>query len=316
MEEQLRGIAGVLERVPALDGGLTWDGDARSVVVRLVGAVDGASAEVERVKAAVLAVAEGVTVEFESVRYSRVELEQLVDELFQNPDLAGVGGGWDCSANRVLVVVPLGNDDTETLLERVRALDDDRILLRTFTPAHPRWETQATASPDLAVVRQWVERNPEAHARLTETVEHGGDRVVLVVSIPAHEEMVRARSEILPLVRFPELLRFRRWQPSEQETEWTLQWVLGLMRRQEELGLPTHVTSTWPDSESGLIMITLDRVDPAYAAELEARGNGLTVVRPTPENSVSLAVGRAWSHEDRVPAAESPTWVTVEKAQV
>jgi hypothetical protein len=316
MEEQVRGIAGVLKRVAALDGGLSWDGDTRSVVVRLVGAVDGASVEVERVKSAVLAVAEGVTVEFESVRYSRVELEQLVDELFQNPDLAGIGGGWDCSANRVLVVVPLGTDDAETLLERVRALDDERILLRTFTPNPRRWETQATASPDLAVVRKWVERNPEAHARLTETVEHGGERVVLVVSVPVHEDMVRARGEILRLVRFPELLRFRRWQPSEQETEWTLQWVLGLMRRQEELGLPTKVTSTWPDPESGLLMMTLERIDPTYAAELESRGNGLTVVRPIPENSVSLAVARAWSPHDRVPDAESPTWVTVEKSRV
>jgi hypothetical protein len=62
-------------------------------------------------------------------------------------------------------------------------------------------------------------------------------------------------------------------------------------------------------------MITLDRVDPTYAAELEARGNGLTFVLPEPENSVSLAVARSWSPRDRVPDAASPTWVTVEKAR-
>jgi hypothetical protein len=171
----------------------------------------------------------------------------------------------------------------------------------------------AMASPDLPVVRQWVERNPDTDARLTETVEHGGHRVVLVISIPVHEEMVRAQIEIPPLVQFPELLRFRRWQPAEQETEWTLQWVLGLMRRQEELGLPTKVTSTGPHPVSGLIMITLDRVDPTYAAELEARGNGLTLVLPDPVNPVPLAVAGAWSPRDRVPDAASPTWVTVEK---
>ncbi|WP_020391486.1 hypothetical protein [Kribbella catacumbae] len=177
-------------------------------------------------------------------------------------------------------------------------------------------EVPATASPDLPVVRQWVERNPDTDARLTENVEHGGDRVVLAISIPVHEEMLRARIEIPPLVQFPELLRFRRWQPAEQETEWTLQWVLGLMRRQEELRLPTRVTSTWPHPVSGLIMITLDRIDPTYAAELEARGNGLTSVRPEPENPVPLAVAGAWSPQDRVPDAESPTWVTVEKPRV
>ncbi|RZU12084.1 hypothetical protein EV645_5345 [Kribbella rubisoli] len=78
-------------------------------------------------------------------------------------------------------------------------------------------EGPATASPDLPVVREWVERNPDTDARLTETVEHGGDRVVLIISIPVHEEMLRAQREIPPLVQFPELLRFRRWQPTEQE---------------------------------------------------------------------------------------------------
>jgi hypothetical protein len=174
-------------------------------------------------------------------------------------------------------------------------------------------EGPATASPDLPVVREWIERNPDMNARLTETVEHGGDRVVLIISFPAHEDMLRARIEIPPLVQFPELLRFRRWKPTEQETEWALQWVLGLMRRQHDLDLPTKVTSTGPHPISGLIMITLDRVDPTYAAELEARGNGLTFVLPEPENPVPLAVARTWSFHDRVPDAASPTWVTLEK---
>lgn len=174
----------------------------------------------------------------------------------------------------------------------------------------------ATDSADLPAVREWVERNPDTNARLTETVEHGGDRVVLVVSFPVHEDMVRARIEIPPLVRFPELLRFRRWKPAEQETEWTLQWVLGLMRRQWDLDLPTKVTSTGPHPVSGLIMITLDRVDPAYAAELEARGDGLTFVLPEPENPVPLSVALDWSPRDRVPDAPSPTWVEVEKPRL
>jgi len=177
-------------------------------------------------------------------------------------------------------------------------------------------ESPATASPDLAVVRRWVERNPSANARLTETVEHGGERVVLVISFPVHAEMLRARIEIPPLVRFPDLVRFRRWKPSEQETEWTLQWVLGLMRRQYDLRLPTHVTSTGPHPVSGLIMITLDRIDAAYAAELEARGNGLTYVLPDPENPIPLSVAGMPSSDYRVPDAASPTWATVENPRV
>jgi hypothetical protein len=171
----------------------------------------------------------------------------------------------------------------------------------------------ATDSLDLPVVQQWVARNPNADARLTETTAHGGDQV-LVISIPAHEQMVLARIEIPPLVQFPELLRIRRWRPTEQETEWTLQWVLGLMRRQEDLGLPTRVTSAGPHPVSGLIEITLDRVDHAYAAELETRGDGLVFVLPDPVTPVPLAVARNWPPgTDRVPAAPTPTWVTLEK---
>jgi hypothetical protein len=147
----------------------------------------------------------------------------------------------------------------------------------------------ASASPDLPVVQEWSDRNPDAQAKLTETTEHGSDRVVLVISIPDPDELMRARAELPQLVRFPELLRFRRWQPPEQEAEWTLQWLLGLMRRQDDLHLPTHVASVGPHPVSGLIIIWLDKVDRDYAAKLEARANGLAYVAPHPDTGVSLA---------------------------
>ncbi|MFI6677302.1 hypothetical protein [Kribbella sp. NPDC050470] len=149
-------------------------------------------------------------------------------------------------------------------------------------------ELPATASPDLQVVREWVERNPQAGARLSETVEHGGGEVVLVVSVPEYDEMVRARTEIPSLVRFPERLRFRRWRPTETESEWTLQWVLGLMRRQYDLGLPTHVASVGPHPDSGVVFVQLDKVDREYAAALETRGDGLLYVDPYPDEGVLL----------------------------
>lgn len=151
-------------------------------------------------------------------------------------------------------------------------------------------EVPPSGSPDLQAVRRWVDQNPDLHAVLTESVEHGGGRVTLVVNVPEHSGMVRARTEVPPLVQFPELLRFRRWQPSEQEAERTLQWVLGLMRRQNDLKLPTSVISTALDVRSGLIMIRLDQVDPTYAAELEARGDGLVYVTPYPESSGMLGM--------------------------
>jgi hypothetical protein len=134
LQQQVDKIAELVKREPALDGGLSMDADARAVVVRVVGPVDGTSPEVERLKSVVMAAAEGLTVEFRSVRYSRAELERLADELFRNPHLTGIGGGWDCSVNQVVVSIALGTDDTQTLVDRVRALDDDRILLHTSTP--------------------------------------------------------------------------------------------------------------------------------------------------------------------------------------
>ncbi|WP_433012961.1 hypothetical protein [Kribbella sp. CA-294648] len=132
-QQQVSRIAELVEHEAALDGGLSMDGDARAVTVRLVGPVDGTSPVVERLKASVLAAADGLTVEFKSVHYSRAELELLADRLFRNPDLTGIGGCWDCLANRVVVLIELGTDNTQTLLDRLGALDDDRIVLHTFT---------------------------------------------------------------------------------------------------------------------------------------------------------------------------------------
>lgn len=174
----------------------------------------------------------------------------------------------------------------------------------------PRRDFPATQSPDLPAVQKWVERNPAAEAQLSENTEHGGGEVVLIISIPDHEEMVRARAEVPPLVRFPDRLRFRRANPSEQEVEWTLQWVLGLMRRQYDLKLPTKVSSVGPDSMTGLIMIALDRVDREYAAELEARGDGLAFVTPQPEtDGVPLAHGRSMSLVPEEGLASRAHWV-------
>jgi hypothetical protein len=151
-------------------------------------------------------------------------------------------------------------------------------------------EAPASESPDLQAVRRWIDQNPDLHAQLTWSVEHGGGRITLIVNVPEHSGMVRARTEVPPLVQSPELLRFRRWHPSEQEAEWTLQWVLGLMRRQHDLKLPTRVTTTALDVQSGLILIRLNQVDPTYAAELESRADGLAYVTPYPETSEMLGM--------------------------
>jgi hypothetical protein len=139
LKEQTDKVFALLERWPAIDGGLSVDTERWAVTVRLVGPVDGSSVEVERVKGIILSAVEGIGVEFQSVRYSRRELLRLADDLFGNPYLPGIGGGWDTSANRVRVLVGLGTETTQTVLDRLRAFEDDRICVETYVPTGEDW---------------------------------------------------------------------------------------------------------------------------------------------------------------------------------
>jgi hypothetical protein len=140
-------VAAVVRRKPTLDGGLSVDSAARTVVVRVVGPVDEASSEVERLKSAVLAAAGDLTVEFRSVRYSRAELWKLADDLFQDPDLRGIEGGWNTDANQVEVLVRLDTDKSQYWLDRLRGLEDDRILIVPFTPTPHDWGRRPRTRP-------------------------------------------------------------------------------------------------------------------------------------------------------------------------
>jgi hypothetical protein len=138
LQAQIDSIVELLNKGPVPDGGLSWDADTRTVVVRLVGPVDGSSPVVEQVKSSVLVAAQGFTVEFQSVKYSRAELEQLGYRLFSTmkqwaPGLAGAGGGWNTETNRVEVLVPAEKGQTEAWADRIRALNDDRIVMKIAT---------------------------------------------------------------------------------------------------------------------------------------------------------------------------------------
>ncbi|MDX6282463.1 MAG: hypothetical protein QOH03_3534 [Kribbellaceae bacterium] len=187
LQQQVDAIAALVGHQPRIDGGISWDAATRAVVVRLVGPVDEASGVVERLKASVLAAAEDLTVEFRSVRYSRAELQQLADELFRDPDLRGIGGGWNTDANQVEVLVPLDRDHAQVWLDRLRGLEDDRILIVAFTPTPYVWErpkrtrpvgdrggaaTAPVELPGLSVQRLIALRAMQA--RLTGTVEIDG----------------------------------------------------------------------------------------------------------------------------------------------
>ncbi|TCC16139.1 hypothetical protein [Kribbella speibonae] len=140
LQQQVDEIGRIVAASPVPDGGLSWDHESRVVVVRLVGAVNGTSADVERLKHTVLAAADGFVVNFVSVRYSRAELQALADRLFSTmdrwgPSREGIGGGWDCDTNRVVIVIRRDSDETaQAWINAIEALHDPRIRFETYIP--------------------------------------------------------------------------------------------------------------------------------------------------------------------------------------
>lgn len=137
---QIAQVQAALDKVPLLDGGLLWQADRKVMVVQLVGPIDGSSPAVEQAKALARAADNGLTLEFRSVKYSRAELEQLSDRLFPTQKQWAAGlteadGLWDPDMNRVVFLVRNDRGDTQAWADRIKALNDDRIVLEPYTPA-------------------------------------------------------------------------------------------------------------------------------------------------------------------------------------
>lgn len=143
-QARIDSVKALLKTGPLQDGGLTWDPATRKVIVRVVQPANAKSAAVDQVKSAVRAAADGLTVEFQAVRYSRAELEELARRLFDTrsqwaPGLKGAGGGWDPATNRVEVLVRQDTGQAAEWGKRIRSLNDARIVMRTFTPTGGPW---------------------------------------------------------------------------------------------------------------------------------------------------------------------------------
>lgn len=151
---------------------------------------------------------------------------------------------------------------------------------------------QADAGADRRIVGSWISENPGTHVRLTEVDDPDEPgRVVFVVNVPDRDEMTRAREELAGLMRSPEQLRVRRWKPSRAEIDSVQAWVWSTRRSLDESG--TRVVATWIDVRSGLLSISLNRIDRKYADELEAATDGLAFVRPEPDMGTMLGPGDA-----------------------
>ncbi|GAA0581658.1 hypothetical protein GCM10009534_14660 [Kribbella sandramycini] len=140
IQAQVDQVRAALADEGALDGGVQWAHDRKVLLVRLVGPLDGSSPAVEHAKAIALSVEQGLAVEFQSVRYSRVELEALSERLLPTQaewapgGIPRASGGCDLAQNRVVLLVPNDAGDTAAWAECVEAMQDDRVLLLFSTP--------------------------------------------------------------------------------------------------------------------------------------------------------------------------------------
>jgi hypothetical protein len=139
-------IHDIVEASPVHNGGFSWDSRERVLTIRLVGAVDGSSPEVEQLKQAVLAAPADFDVQFKSVQYSRQELLDLADRIFATahewgPPDGGPSGGWMTDRNRVLILLN-EEEQPEAWIAAIEALADDRIIYETYRlpPGVKAWE--------------------------------------------------------------------------------------------------------------------------------------------------------------------------------
>lgn len=154
---------------------------------------------------------------------------------------------------------------------------------------------QLSVSTDLPLIERWLEDNL-VPAQATVAIDRAAfdsnmGHVLLVVSVRELSELDRAREELTALVVYPDRLRVRRWKPADAELRRIHDWIWS--RPTLPGSEDTRITSGGPHPETGLMWVTLNRKDEAYAAYLVAASGGLIDVSPRPEGpAVALTTTR------------------------
>ncbi|WP_145807942.1 hypothetical protein [Kribbella amoyensis] len=145
-------------------------------------------------------------------------------------------------------------------------------------------DEQATVAIDLPIVKAWIEQHPGARALVhvdRAPYESTMGHVLIVVTVPRRQDVRWIQDELTPLLERADRLRVRRFQRSLEDAERVQEWLHAT--QPEPGGARTGISWSYPDPESGRLLVALDRRDPIYAAELEAASGGVIEVRPDPE---------------------------------
>jgi hypothetical protein len=95
------------------------------------------------------------------------------------------------------------------------------------------------------------------------------------------EDPAAHRAELVGLLDRPDRLRVRPRRADPADLERLLRWILDTQMVPAEPGRAT-VSSAGIDETAGVVVVTLDRPDPRYAADLAAAGGGLLRVAERP----------------------------------
>jgi hypothetical protein len=152
---------------------------------------------------------------------------------------------------------------------------------------------QATIDLDLPTIERWIAGRPNLGAEVVvdrDAYDSNTGHVLLVVRLLDHTAVRRTRDELAALLSRPEHLRVRkwRWMPDPAEID-QLQEIVWAMRA-DGPGRG-RVSVSWPDLETGFLVVALDRPDPAFAAEIEAVRPGWVRVHPEPMRAEPLGSG-------------------------
>jgi hypothetical protein len=134
---------------------------------------------------------------------------------------------------------------------------------------------------DLERLHGWSGAHPAARAEISvdrsaALAGQGEPLIVVCLDDPAAH-----RAELVDLLDRPDRLRVRPRRPDPADLARLLRWVVDTQMRPAGSGRAT-VSSAGIDEAAGVVVVTLDRPDPRYAAELAAAGGGLLRVAPRP----------------------------------
>jgi len=147
---------------------------------------------------------------------------------------------------------------------------------------------QVAVDEDLARIRKWLHRHPEVHASVAVDrirFDAGQGNVLLVVS--ADRDVDALRRDLETVVRLPERLRVRADHASLEDLERVLRCIVETRMGSADNNA-TVVTSAGIDEQVGAVVVTLNRVDPRYVDDLQARSDGLVQVEAEPLIPVRL----------------------------